>query len=173
MLRSHQSPKPYRKGQAVFMLLVMLRKECSFTWGQKTLCSQVSWGVCSPSSVPGNLALSASAPSHPLWLPPGAFRLPLLSDTCSHLHACLRVQLALWVTSLGFSPGRQCFCCPKISVPYTTSFMFSVSILPSPSLPNSEFTHSFWQAHVHTHTHTNNSEKKLADMRNYWFTYSV
>ena len=67
--------------------------------------------------------------------------------------------------SMGETPGLfsraflQCSCRPKIFVLYTSSFTFSVCILPSPSLASSESSHThFGQrtsvcTRVHAHTH--------------------
>lgn len=56
----------------------------------------------------------------------------------------------------------QCFCRPKIVVLYTSSFMFSVCILPSPSQASSESSHTHFaqrtcvctRVHAHTHSYT-------------------
>ena len=167
----HQSPKPYRKQQAVFISLVLSWKECSFTWEQKTLCSWVSWGMCSPSSVSGNLALSASASSHPLWLPLGAFGLPLLSAspfwymfTVTRLFTCMACSVS---DIPGLFSRASMFLLPQdLCTLHKLFHVFSVhSSIPQPNQFR-EFTHSFLQAHmcacacVHTHTHTHTHRHK-------------
>ena len=115
--------------------------------------------MCSPSFVPGNLA--HSAPLYLPWLPPGAFGLPILSvpESMFTLTYLSRHTACSIMRSLSFFAGHQCFCSGKIFIPYTDSFRFSVSILPSPSQACSESSHTYFCqctcvcTHTHTYTH--------------------
>lgn len=125
--------------------------------------------VRSPSSVPGvwpTLALLLSIlPDLPQVLL--ACLSFLLRDPCLHLHACLHVQLAPWVRSLGFPPGLfssvsaaprssyftqalSCFQCAFFHPPARPVQRVHTHILPSAHVFARACTHT----HTHTHTHT-------------------